>query len=47
MNDQKLHGLTFKTPESDAAPTLYVDDMFREYKDGMDIVSGKPQVPTN
>ena len=37
MNDQKLHGLTFKTPESDAAPTLYVDDMFREYKDGMDI----------
>ena len=37
MNDQKLHGLTFKTPDSDAAPTLYVDDMFREYKDGMDI----------
>ena len=37
MNDQKLHGLTFRTPESDAAPTLYVDDMFREYKDGMDI----------
>lgn len=37
MNDQKLHGLTFRTPESDAAPTLYVDDMFSAYKDGKDI----------
>lgn len=37
MNDQKLHGLTFRVPGSDAAPTLYVDDMFRAYKDGMDI----------
>jgi hypothetical protein len=37
MNDQKLHGLTFRMPGSEAAPTLYVDDMFRAYKDGMDI----------
>lgn len=37
MNDQKLHGLTFRMPGSDAAPTLYVDDMFRAYKDGADI----------
>lgn len=37
MNDQKLHGLTFRMPGSDAAPTLYVDDMFSAYKDGMNI----------
>ena len=27
MNDQKLHGLTFRMPGSDAAPTLYVDEI--------------------
>ena len=34
MNDQKLHGLTFRMPGSDAAPTLYVDEMYQAYKDG-------------
>ena len=34
MNDQKLHGLTFKMPGVDAAPTLYVDEMYEAYKDG-------------
>ncbi len=37
MNDQKLHGLTFKVPGVDAAPTLYVNEMFEAYKDGADI----------
>ena len=37
MNDKKLHGLTFRMPASDAAPTLYVDEMYRAYKDGADI----------
>ena len=43
MNDQKLHGLTFRMPGSDAAPTLYVDDMFRAYKDGADITNVAPK----
>ena len=37
MNDQKLHGLTFKMPGVDAAPTLYVDEMYEAYKDGADL----------
>ena len=37
MNDQKLHGLTFRIPGSDAAPTMYVDDMYRAYEDGADV----------
>ena len=37
MNDQKLHGITFKMPGVDAAPTLYVDEMYEAYKDGADI----------
>lgn len=37
MNDQKLHGLTFRMPGSDAAPTLYVDEMYQAYKDGADM----------
>ena len=34
MNDQKLHGLTFRMPGSDAAPTIYVDDLYQEYTEG-------------
>lgn len=37
MNDQKLHGLTFRMPDSDAAPTLYVDELYQAHKDGADI----------
>ena len=37
MNDQKLHGLSFKMPGVDAAPTLYVNEMYEAYKDGVDI----------
>ena len=37
MNDQKLYGLTFKIPGVDAAPTLYVNEMYEAYKDGADI----------
>ena len=37
MNDQKLHGITFKMPGVDAAPTLYVDEMYEAYKDGADM----------
>ena len=37
MNDQKLHGITFKMPGVDAAPTLYVNEMYEAYKDGTDI----------
>ena len=36
MNDQKLHGITFKMPGVDAAPTLYVNEMYEAYKDGTD-----------
>ncbi len=37
MNDQKLHGLAFKMPGVDAAPTLYVNEMYEAYKNGADI----------
>ena len=37
MNDQKLHGLMFRMPGSDAAPTLYVNDMYEAYSEGADI----------
>lgn len=37
MNDQRMHGLTFRMPGSDAVPTLYVNDMFENYKDGINI----------
>lgn len=37
MNDQKLHGLSFRMPGSDAAPTLYVNEMYEAYKDGADM----------
>ncbi len=37
MNDQKLHGLTFKEPGNDVAPTLYINEMFEAYEHGVDI----------
>lgn len=37
MNDQKLHGLTFKPKGSDAAPTLYIDDLYERHENGEDI----------
>ena len=37
MNDQKLYGLMLRMPGSDAAPTLYVNDMYEAYKEGADI----------
>ncbi len=37
MNDQKLHGLTFRPKGSDAAPTLYVDDLYERHESGEDI----------
>ena len=37
MNDQKLTGLTFKEPGNDAAPTLYINEMFEAYEHGVDI----------
>lgn len=37
MNDQKLHGLTFRPKGSDAAPTLYVDDLYERHENGEDI----------
>ena len=37
MNDQKLHGLTFRPKGSDAAPTLYVDDLYERHQNGEDI----------
>ena len=36
MNDQKLHGITFRPKGSDAAPTLYVDDLYERYQNGED-----------
>ena len=37
MNDQKLHGLTFKPKGSEAAATLYVDDLYERHQEGEDI----------
>ena len=37
MNDQKLHGLTFRPKGSDAAPTLYVDDLYERHKNGEEL----------
>ena len=37
MNDQKLHGLTFRPRGSDAAPTLYVDDLYERHQNGEDL----------
>ena len=34
MNDQKLHGLVFKLKDVDEAPTFYIDDSFKEYRNG-------------
>lgn len=35
VNDQVLHGLMFKNKDSNAAPTIYLDDAYRDYKRGM------------
>ena len=37
QNDQKLTGITIKSEGENAAPTLYVDDLYESYKDGRDI----------
>ena len=37
MNDQKLHGLTFRPKGSDAAPTLYIDDLYKRHENGEDL----------
>ena len=37
MNDQKLHGLTFRPKGSDAAPTLYIDDLYERHQNGEDL----------
>lgn len=39
INDQKLHGLVFRTPDKDAAPTIYIDDLYRSYEEGESIAS--------
>ena len=36
-NDQKHHGLTFKREESDAAPTIYLDDAYARFTNGEDL----------
>ena len=33
-NDQKHHGLTFKRGESEAAPTIYLDDAYARFTEG-------------
>lgn len=35
-NDQKHHGLTFKREESDAAPTIYLDETYARFTNGED-----------
>lgn len=37
MNDQKLHGLTFRPKGSDAAPTIYIDDLYERHENGEDL----------
>ena len=36
-NDQKHHGLTFKREESDAAPTIYLDDAYARFTQGEEL----------
>ena len=36
-NDQKHHGLTFKRGESEAAPTIYLDDAYARFTEGEDL----------
>ena len=36
-NDQKHHGLTFKREESDAAPTIYLDDAYARFTNGEEL----------
>ena len=37
FNDQEHHGLTFKRGETEAAPTIYLDEAFERFKGGEDI----------
>lgn len=37
FNDQEHHGLTFKRGESEAAPTIYLDEAFERFKEGENI----------
>lgn len=37
MNDQRLHGLIFRVKGSDAAPTLYIDDLHERHENGEDL----------
>lgn len=37
MNDQKLHGLTFRREGSDAAPTLYLEDAYARHESGAEV----------
>ena len=36
-NDQKHHGLTFKREESEAAPTIYLDEAYARFTSGEDL----------
>ena len=36
-NDQKHHGLTFKREESDAAPTIYLDETYARFTNGEEL----------
>ena len=38
-NDQKHHGLTLKRAESDAAPTIYLDDAYARFTNGEELHS--------
>lgn len=37
INDQRLHGLVFRMPDEEAAPSFYIDDLYDSYADGADI----------
>lgn len=37
LNDQRLHGLIFRLPQRDAAPTFYIDELFSSYEKGAKI----------
>ncbi len=36
-NDTALRGLLFKSPDSNVAPTFYVDDFYKDYQEGTEI----------
>ena len=40
INDQVLHGITFKREDNEPSPTIYMDEPFRQYMEGESTLKG-------